>query len=651
MLLSSTILLLIFAGYEGSGDLRVETRVASGASSSQPMPNLSFSLGASRKGISLISACQNKHEALRSTIPSWIGVKSVNEIILIDWSSAPPLRFVVEEIDSLRMRHPPVYVVEVPNRSKWEASRAFNVGFRAAHFSQVLKVDCDHKVRTDFVANHVLPKEAFYSGSRHLERASFDENLRGTLFIEKKHFFRCGGYDERMTEYGGQQEDLLARLGKSKLKRIDIDYNTLLQTSLKGECNESERWIANVGDEIEARVNLRLLTKLPSWNSYMGWKSFSENMDTRWRENDTRRSLAHANVRYRIIRTRNEVASIRQASNSTDILKMRKNVVSRMLWSGHELPNEITNALPLVCSARLLEQLETKKGGLDVNHRPRVLFVHCVGSVLHRMHCLASGLSYAEQSGVTPVIIWPKEANTSKTCLSKLLTLSNSTFIHTDELVDEWDPSMYFGDTGRNGSTKIIFKDLSGQDRNGKSFDESSMGVKKHIYLRVRGALTSVTKWLTSEEAMRRQLARLEIGEELQGALQILRDRGLSLAVGVYVRAGCGGDDGVADEVKELVGRTKGCDWVGGKRILYMDGDVRESVRKMVQQSGEVLMAPRGGIECEGEGCEENVVLRVFAMKEVCQLIVVGRRREEEDGEDAAFVSLARIIRGEAFNW
>lgn len=647
LFLSSSVLLLLFAGYKDDSDRKAEARAASEVFSRQSMLNISFSLDVSRKGVSLVSACQDKHEALRSTIPSWVAVSSVNEIILVDWSSTPAHRFVVEEIDSLRMRHPPVYVIEVRNQSNWEASRAFNVGFRAAHFSRVLKVDCDHKVRADFIANHALPKAAFYAGSRHLERASFDENLRGTLFIERKHFFRCGGYDERIIEYGGQQEDLLARLGNRKLKRIDIDYNTLMQTLHEGKYEESKRRIANVSNEIEAEVNLRLLTKLPPWNSHVGWKSFSESMDTWSRGNDTTESHAHNNVQYRIIRTKEEITSIRQKSNSTDIQRVRKSVVSDMLWSEFELPDGITSALPLGCSTRLLERLETEKGGSDISHRPKVLFAHCVDSVLHKMHCMASGLSYAEQSGVTPVVVWLKEANTS---LSKLLTLTNSTFIYTDELVDGWDPLTYFADTGRNNNAKVIFKDLGTRGRNGTRFDEGSKGVKEHMYLRVRGALTSVTTRLTSEEAMRQQLTQLEIGQGLRGALQTLRDQGLDSAVGIYVRVGSGGDGRVREEMRELLGGIGNSGWAG-RRVFYVDGDVKEKVREVIREFGEVVIAPQGGVECEREECEENVVLRVFAMKEVSRLFVVGGSEEEEEEEDAAFVSLVRIMRGEAFNW
>lgn len=654
MFLSLSIFLLSFAWYEEERDLNVKARTVSELPITRSMLNMSFSLSVLRKGVSMVVACQNKHEALRSTIPSWLAVESVDEIVIVDWSSTVPLRFVVEEIDSLRKQHPPLHVVEVRNQSKWEASRAFNVGFRAAHFSQVLKVDCDHKVRVDFVANHAMPQEAFFAGSRHLERASFDENLRGTLFIEKRHFFRCGGYDERMGEYGGEQEDLLMRLEKSKLKRIDIDYNTLLQTwhekaGMEGANNEPERHYANMSKEIEAMVNLKLLTKFPPWNSYMGWKSFSKNMDILHMENDTMKSHTHVDVEYRLIRTRNEIVSIRQLSNSSDVEEARGAVVSHKLLD-FELPMGVTNALPLKSRLQLLKRLESERGGSATNQKPRTLFVHCVGNVLHRMLCLASGVAYAEQSGITPIVIWANEANMSSTPLNRLLSLTNSTFIHTEELLDDWEPSSYFSDAVKKSSSAFIFKDLSTPDGNNTRFDGDNIGARRHVYVRVRGALASATTRLTSEEAMRRQLIRLEVKEGMQGDLQMLRDRGLCEAIGVYVRGEKGESGRMKEELKGLLNGIEGFDGMG-RKVFYVDEGAKEGAREVIRGFGEVLMAPRGGAECAEEWCEENVVLRLFAMKEVSRFWVVGGGDKEVERDGGAFVPLVRILRGEAFNW
>lgn len=43
-------------------------------------------------GISIVGACMNRQENLDDILKNWLTIKDAKEIVLVDWSSEPPLK-------------------------------------------------------------------------------------------------------------------------------------------------------------------------------------------------------------------------------------------------------------------------------------------------------------------------------------------------------------------------------------------------------------------------------------------------------------------------------------------------------------------------------------------------------------------------------
>lgn len=43
-------------------------------------------------GISVVGACMNRQERLEKVLGNWLGITDAKEIIIVDWSSDPPLK-------------------------------------------------------------------------------------------------------------------------------------------------------------------------------------------------------------------------------------------------------------------------------------------------------------------------------------------------------------------------------------------------------------------------------------------------------------------------------------------------------------------------------------------------------------------------------
>eukprot|EP00171_Calliarthron_tuberculosum_P018438 IDg18438t1 len=42
-------------------------------------------------GYAVAAACRNRHESLRRALPTWLALRGLSEIVLVDWASTPPL--------------------------------------------------------------------------------------------------------------------------------------------------------------------------------------------------------------------------------------------------------------------------------------------------------------------------------------------------------------------------------------------------------------------------------------------------------------------------------------------------------------------------------------------------------------------------------
>lgn len=191
--------------------------------------------------VSAIVACCGRHAQLRRNLPFWLGVSGVDEVVIVDWSSTPPLRPAVDHVLVALPSNtgpPHVMLARVDGEDSWVLSRAFNVGFRLASAALILKLDCDVQPRPSLILAHlpilarlaepptlatlaraahpknaVLRRNAFVAGDWRRAASANEMHLNGMFIAWAETLRLVGGFDERITTYGWDDSDLFSRLG------------------------------------------------------------------------------------------------------------------------------------------------------------------------------------------------------------------------------------------------------------------------------------------------------------------------------------------------------------------------------------------------------------------------------------------------------
>lgn len=469
-------------------------------------------------GVSIVAACRNRHEELRHSLSTWTNVDGANEIIIVDWASTPPLSFVIEEVDGIDASHIPVIVLRMANESSWKASQAFNVGFRASHFTKILRLDCDYHVHKDFVSSHPLGSDQFNAGGIHLERMDEDEGLRNLLYAEKEILLSVGGYDERLQEYGGEQADLITRLTMAGYKRIDARYEKL---SHSAHSIKSKRLGATL--DIEGALNLEILKKLPPWNSSGLWTDTGR---SRLRPNIgiKVRSFRHQHVTYVNMNASISVLSVRNSLPGKDLVGQRERITREYLHAKFAFPICLSKRMAM-SSLRVLVGLLSKQNTQQrENHGPSTFIVHCISNFAARLRLLVSGLSFAKQTGRSLIVLWETNSN-SPSRLSDLVV-----------------PSGYFSLEGINNSTEPC-RPSSDESFASYSFLKGAEGeahvirngVEQHIYVKADSPFISDNRRLVNPISIRASLKNIIPHQRIRERLQALEDDGLNSSLGVYI--------------------------------------------------------------------------------------------------------------------
>jgi len=158
----------------------------------------------------------NRRDHLLATSPRVAAWPWHAEHLILDWSSAEPLRR-ADLPDDPRLR-----LLRVEGERRWSLCRAYNFAIAQAHGDRILKLDAD-----------CWPLEAFDPQAAMLwvpvaerlakapERApatllcafgSGQEGQKGQLLIERSLYEAVGGFNEYLIGYGFDDKDLRARL-------------------------------------------------------------------------------------------------------------------------------------------------------------------------------------------------------------------------------------------------------------------------------------------------------------------------------------------------------------------------------------------------------------------------------------------------------
>lgn len=205
--------------------------------------------------ISAICACKNRSHALHISLGSWLNLKEITEIIIVDWSSDEPLDY----LTSLDSR---IKIIRVSDREYFNQPQPLNLAASIATGDYILKLDTDYVINPyhNFIENYFPGQDSFTSGVHDFKSPEYydertgtymidklsmsDEELKeyfdsyspyfkyltGLLFISRENFKKVGGYNENLTKcYAYEDYELLDRLRLLGLKenKLKVDYSII----------------------------------------------------------------------------------------------------------------------------------------------------------------------------------------------------------------------------------------------------------------------------------------------------------------------------------------------------------------------------------------------------------------------------------------
>jgi hypothetical protein len=163
---------------------------------------------------SLVTACMNREAHLRQSLPRWLHLPQLAEIIVVDWSNR-------RSLEDLRTIDSRVHVIRVEDEPKWILSYAYNLGIARATQPLIVKCDADCIPRPELAKHFPEPTE-FAAGHWRSGTAAGKPSVNGQCVYLKSQFEAVGGYSEVIRTYGRDDEDLYDRLIARGWERREI---------------------------------------------------------------------------------------------------------------------------------------------------------------------------------------------------------------------------------------------------------------------------------------------------------------------------------------------------------------------------------------------------------------------------------------------
>ena len=224
----------------------------------------------SLSGVSVVSCCRNRSENLTQALKTWLFFEEIKEIIIIDWTSD---RSLTNELIEYGFSDKRIRIVRVEDEPRWILSYAYNLGFRLARFDKVLKIDADITLKEDFFKKNILKDGCFIAGDwQKAEKGQ--EHINGFFYVKLKDLLRVKGFNEYITTYGWDDDDIYNRLTDIGLNRICVDTKSIYHiphddsSRLDGAKKDSTNAQTEFASDplFKIRANRYLTLVMPPWN-------------------------------------------------------------------------------------------------------------------------------------------------------------------------------------------------------------------------------------------------------------------------------------------------------------------------------------------------------------------------------------------------
>ena len=205
-------------------------------------------------------------------------MNEISEIIVVDWTSNEAVR---ESLTDAGISDSRIRVIRVEGEPRWILSYAFNIGFRHAKYDKILKADADIVLRADFFEENKLDETLFISGFWE-DAEEGQEHINGFFYVNTTHLGAVKGFNEFITTYGWDDDDLYARLSALGLSRKSVVAGTVhhLDHSDEARIGGTSTKPQNAWEQLERdtlykiRRNRFLSAIMPKWDEHREFAKF-----------------------------------------------------------------------------------------------------------------------------------------------------------------------------------------------------------------------------------------------------------------------------------------------------------------------------------------------------------------------------------------
>src|SRR5690606_32489021 len=138
--------------------------------------------------LSLVTTCMNRDAHLRATLPRWLRIPGIDEIVIVDWSTQGTLADLVS-LD------PRVRVLRVEGETRWRQPYPTNFGVSQARGPVILKCDADC-IPSARIAEYRPTDTEFFAGNWREGRPLGKACVNGQCLFTRAAFERVNGYSE-----------------------------------------------------------------------------------------------------------------------------------------------------------------------------------------------------------------------------------------------------------------------------------------------------------------------------------------------------------------------------------------------------------------------------------------------------------------------
>ncbi|CAM2817959.1 glycosyltransferase family 2 protein [Rariglobus hedericola] len=164
---------------------------------------------------SLVTTCMNRESHLRQSLPHWLALPGLAEVVIVDWSTH-------ESIADLVDLDPRIRICRVEGEAKWRQPYPTNFGISQTTQEIILKCDADC-IPSSRIGQYIPTADTFYAGNWRSGRPLGKACVNGQCLFTRTAFEKVNGYSELFRVYARDDEDLYERLSSAGIARRDIN--------------------------------------------------------------------------------------------------------------------------------------------------------------------------------------------------------------------------------------------------------------------------------------------------------------------------------------------------------------------------------------------------------------------------------------------